>query len=67
MTTLENELLDLLEMMFIAHEDGVPCYEDPENTAVYIGKAVLLDDKKFKRVAEILNEHRPVPGYLDKF
>ena len=57
--TFEDELLDLLAMMFDAYEDGPDCYEDPEDCSGHIGKAIHLDDDAFQRIADILNEHRP--------
>lgn len=56
---MEEELLDLLEVMFDAYEDGVDCYEDPDEQAGYFGKAIKLDDATFHRIADILNERRP--------
>lgn len=56
---MEDELLDLLEVMFDAYEEGADCYEDPEDCAGYLGRAVKLDDAVFHRIADILNERRP--------
>ena len=56
---MENELLDLLAVIFDAYEYGPECYEDPDDCAGYLGHAVLLDDATFHRVADILNERRP--------
>ena len=55
----EDELLDLLALMFDAYEDGPDCYEDPEDCSGHIGKAVHLDDATFDRIAYILNQRRP--------
>ena len=55
----EDELLDLLALMFDAYEDGPDCYEDPEDCSGHIGKAVHLDDATFDRIADILNLRRP--------
>ena len=56
---LSDEVLDLLAMMFDAYEDGPECYEDPEDCAGHLGKAVNLDEAAFDRIADILNKHRP--------
>jgi len=55
---MEKKLLDLLDIMFDAYENGPDCYEDPEECDVYVGKAIKLDDATFHRIADILNEHR---------
>lgn len=55
----EDELLDLLALMFDAYEDGPDCYEDPEDCSGHIGKAVHLDDATFDRIAYILNLRSP--------
>jgi len=57
--SLSNETLDLLAMMFDAYEEGPDCYEDPEDCAGHLGKAVNLDEAAFDRIADILNKHRP--------
>ena len=56
---LLEETLDLLAVMFDAYEDGPDCYEDPDEYAGHIGKAVQLDEATFDRIADLLNEHRP--------
>jgi hypothetical protein len=56
---LLEETLDLLAVMFDAYEGGADCYEDPEDCAGHLGKAVQLDEATFDRIADLLNEHRP--------
>lgn len=56
---LLEETLDLLAVMFDAYEEGADCYEDPEEYAGHLGKAVQLDEATFDRIADLLNEHRP--------
>lgn len=56
---LLEETLDLLEVMFDAYEEGADCYEDPDEYAGHLGKAVKLDDATFNKIADLLNEHRP--------
>jgi len=56
---LQDELLDLLAVVFDAYEEGPDCYEDPEEQAGHVGKAVKIDDATFDRIAALLNEHRP--------
>ena len=56
---LNKETLDFLAMMFDAYEEGLDCYEDPEDFSGHIGKAIHLDDVAFQRIAAILNEHCP--------
>lgn len=52
--------LDLLDRMFAAYEDGVPCYEggDAED-GNYIGPAFRLDDETFAAISDLLNRRRP--------
>lgn len=54
-----DELLDLLEYIFDMYENGPQCYEDPEDCSGYIGHAIRIGDAEFKRIADILNAHRP--------
>lgn len=54
-----EQIIDMLELMFDAYENGIDCYEDPENNAGYVGKAFRLDDEDFKRIADFLNAKRP--------
>ena len=42
----EDELLDLLALMFDAYEDGPDCYEDPEDEVGFIGYALRLASQK---------------------
>ena len=56
---MEEELIDLLEIMFSEYEYGTPCYENPDENEGYLGMAFRLDDVTFHRIAEILNERRP--------
>ena len=53
-----EELLDLIETMFIGYENGADCYEDPEEQSGYIGKAIKLDEAVEHRIAGILNVDR---------
>lgn len=54
---VKEKALDLLETMFDAYENGVPCHED--NGGGYIGMAFSLDNETFHACADILNAHRP--------
>ena len=57
--TDEELALDLLEIMFVSYENGVSCYEDPENGEGYVGQAFRLDDETFHACADLLNRRRP--------
>ena len=57
--TDEELALSLLETLFDAYENGVPCYEDPETADGYIGHAFRLDDETFHACADLLNRRRP--------
>jgi len=54
-----DELLDLLEYVFVKYENGPACYENPDDYDGYLGNAISIDDAEFKRIADILNAHRP--------
>jgi hypothetical protein len=54
-----DELLDLLEYVFVKYENGPQCYEDPESYSGYLGHAFHIGDEEFQRIADILNAHRP--------
>lgn len=56
---ITDEVLDLLAVVFDAYEDGPDCYEDQDELSGHLGKAVLLDDDVFDRIADLLNAHRP--------
>lgn len=51
-----NEALDLLDILFSAYEDGLPCEEVDGG---YIGNAVDLDEETFDKIADLLNRERP--------
>jgi hypothetical protein len=48
------ELLNLLDIVFTLYEDGIDCYDSPEENGEYIGKAILIDGETFLRIADIL-------------
>jgi hypothetical protein len=50
-----DELLDLLTIVFDKYENGADCYESPDNREDYLGQAIRLDDKTFKRIVDILS------------
>lgn len=58
--TDEDRALDLLATMFDAYENGVQCYEDPEDLTGYLGHAFQLDNETFHACADLLNRRRPV-------
>lgn len=51
---------NMLALMFDAYENGVPCYEDPEDEVGFIGYAYRLADDDFQNIANFLNRVRPV-------
>ena len=56
----EDAALDLLCVMFDGYENGVDCYEDPEDQSGYVGSAFRLNDEDFHKIADLLNRRRPV-------
>ena len=57
--TDEDQALDLLETLFDAYENGVPCHEDGDQDSTFIGHAFRLDDETFHTCADLLNRRRP--------
>jgi hypothetical protein len=57
---VQDKALDLLATLFDAYENGVDCYEDPDEQAGYVGKAIKLDNKTFQDCCDVLNQWRPV-------
>ncbi len=53
------DAVELLGYVFDAWENGVDCYEVPENNAGYLGMAFKLDDDVFQRCVELLNRENP--------
>lgn len=49
----------LLDNLFDKFENGVPCYEDPEELSGFIGNAVNFDHEEFRDCCEILNRLAP--------
>lgn len=56
----EDAALDLLCVMFDGYENGIDCYEDPEDQSGYVGSAFRLSDEDFHKIADLLNRRRPV-------
>lgn len=52
--------IDSLAMMFDKYENGVTCYEDPEECSGALGNAISIDNEDFHAIADFLNKHRPV-------
>lgn len=52
--------LDLLSKLFNAYENGLACYEDPDEQAGYVGNAVELDADTIHACADLLNRRRPI-------
>lgn len=52
--------LDLLSKLFDAYENGLACYEDPDEQAGYLGNAVELDADTIHACADLLNRRRPI-------
>jgi len=52
--------IDMLAMLFDKYENGPSCYEEPDESAGYLGNAVKLCDADFHSIADFLNKHRPV-------
>ena len=54
-----EKAVDFLDTMFSAYEDGAECYEDPDEQAEYVGKAVMLEDETFDQIVALLDSLRP--------
>lgn len=59
-TPKQEPVIALLRTMFDLYENGVDCYEDPDDMSNYLGKAFRLDDETFDACVNILN-FPPVP------
>jgi len=46
--------LELLRILFDLYEDGDDCYENPDESDGYLGKAIRLDDETFKACVDVL-------------
>jgi hypothetical protein len=57
--TDENAALDLLDAMYSAWENGVSCYEDPDENQGYLGNAFRMDDETERACMELLDRRRP--------
>lgn len=53
------EAIDLLETMFSSYENGIACYEDPEDCSGFVGYAFKMDDLDFNACCDLLNRTRP--------
>lgn len=54
-----SEAVQLLAAVFDAWENGVECYEDPEENAGFLGMAFQLDTDVFDRCCTLLNRRNP--------
>ena len=54
-----REALRLLAVMYDKYENGVQCYEDPEEGAGFMGTAVQLDSADECSCIELLNKYAP--------
>ncbi len=53
------EAIRLLAVMVDGYENGVDCYEDPENLDGYMGPAFRVDNDEFVKMCELLNRRAP--------
>ena len=54
--------LELLRALFDLYENGVDCYEDPEDMSNYVGKVFELDGETFDACVNILNGNPAIPS-----
>jgi len=60
--TIKAELAEsvrLLAIIFDSYENGVQCYEEPDDATGYLGNAVRLDDDDFAAAVNLLNRLSP--------
>jgi hypothetical protein len=55
----QEEAIELLEYVFNLYEDGDHCYEDPDEQAGYLGKAIAIGGDEFDRIIAVLNATAP--------
>ncbi|MDE2103364.1 MAG: hypothetical protein KGL39_39350 [Patescibacteria group bacterium] len=51
--------LDLLEDIYSRYEDGIQCYEVPDNYEGYVGQAIRLPSDVEGLITDLLNRRRP--------
>ena len=60
------EAIRLLGLLMDGWENGIACYEDPEECAGYLGSAFKLDDETFDACCNLLNRRKPPRGTVLK-
>jgi len=50
------KLLKFLAVMFDSYENGVPCYESPDDASGFVGNAFRLSEKDFHEIGNLLDE-----------
>lgn len=53
---LLKRVTDVAAMLYSAWENGLPCYEDPDDCTGYLGNAFMLDDGADDHCVRIINE-----------
>ena len=51
-------LREALEMIYDKWEDGVSCYEDPEEHTAFVGNAIQLSDEEEKQILALIPKQR---------
>lgn len=54
-----DQAIKLLTLMFDKYEEGVQCYEEPEDCAGFMGNVVELNGDEFSEIVELLNRLAP--------
>ena len=54
-----DQAIKLLSLMFDKYDEGVQCYEEPEDCAGFMGNAVELNGDEFSEIVELLDRLAP--------
>lgn len=54
-----DQAIKLLSVMFDKYDEGVQCYEEPEDCAGFMGNAVELNGDEFSEIVELLDRLAP--------
>lgn len=54
-----DQAIKLLSLMFDKYDEGVQCYEEPEDCSGFMGNAVKLNGDEFSEIVEMLDRLAP--------
>lgn len=54
-----EKALDLLDAVYGMYEDGITCYEEPDDYGGYVGMAIHIPEDVENEIVDLLNKHKP--------